>query len=453
MNAPGRGERLLALLLYLYPPAFRRRFGAEMRLFLRQGHREEPTWRLSVGLLVDAATQATGEWRASVRGRLRHPSSRALSVKRGHFMHTTFQDLRAAVRGLIARPGFTAVALATITLGIGATSVVFTLVNAVLFRPLPYDEPSALVKITGLGAAVPGRPVNLSRPDFLDFAARTHSFEGLGLHDSAIGTVTVTGSEDAERVRAVKVSAGFFRVLRTAPVLGRLTRPDEDMTGAAVAVMSYGFWQRHFGGQASVINESITLNQVPFTVIGVLPSTFRYPQPDALGDPDLYGTMPFSPPTPRSSRSARAIGRLKSGVTPGEAQSDLGAVTAALEREYPQENFHTGVVVRPLLDAVVGDTRPALWLLLASVAVVLLIGCANLTNLLLARNTSRDRELAVRAALGASRTRLIRQLLAEGLVISLAGGVLAATAGPGFSTSSRRSGRPRCRAPPTCRST
>jgi putative ABC transport system permease protein len=430
MIAPGRGERLLWFLLYLYPPSFRRRFGAEMRLFLRDDRGDEPLWRLWVGLLADAATQAAGEWATSARGWLTRPSMTGRREReRGHLMYSTLQDLRAAVRGLMARPGFTAIALATITLGIGAASVVFTLVNGVLFRPLPYAEPQALVKITGLGAAVPGRPVNLSRPDFLDFSGRNHTFDRLGLHDSAIGAVTVTGSGDAERVRAVKVSAGFFGALRTVPALGRLTTPEEDATGASVIVISHGFWLRHFGGEATVINQAITLNQVQATVIGVLPDTFRYPQPEAQGDPDVYGTMPFSPPPPRSSRSARAIGRLKPGVTLGQAQADLAEVATQLQREHPQDDFHTGVVVRPLLDAMVGDTKPALWLLLASVAVVLLIGCANLANLLLARNASRERELAVRAALGASRLRLIRQLLADGLVLSTAGGVLAASVG------------------------
>jgi hypothetical protein len=307
--APGRGERLLTLLLYLYPPAFRRRFGAEMRLFLRDDHRDEPTWRLWMGLLADAATQAAGEWATSARGWLSRPSAIGRRDRqRGHLMYTTLQDLRAAVRGLMARPGFTVIALATITLGIGAASVVFTLVNAVLFRPLPYAEPQALVKITGLGAVVPGRPVNLSRPDFLDFSGRNHTFDRLGLHDSAIGAVTVTGFGDAERVRAVKVSAGFFGALRTVPALGRLTTPEEDATGASVIVISYGFWQRHFGGEATVINRPITLNQVQAAVIGVLPETFRYPQPETQGDPDVYGTMPFSPPTPRSSRGGPASG-------------------------------------------------------------------------------------------------------------------------------------------------
>ena len=344
-------------------------------------------------------------------------------------MDTIWQDVRYAARALRNRPAFTAIALLTLTVGIGANAAVFSVVNAVLLRPLPYASPQALMSVTGAGIRVPGRPRNLSRPDFQDFERENRAFESLGAHDAAVGATTLSGVGEPERIRAVFVSAGFFRVLRVAPVLGRVIQDDDEARYPNNVVISNGFWQRRFGADRTIIGRAISLSGVVSTIVGVLPVDFRYPQPELLGDPEVYRPMIFSPQFVRSSRATLAIGRLKPGVSLDQAEADLARVASRLETAYPRDDYHAGVIVRPLVDVIVGDTRLGLWLLLGSVLCVLVIGCANLTNLLLAKSLGRHKEIAVRAALGASRARLVRLLLTESVLLGLIGGLCALIAG------------------------
>jgi putative ABC transport system permease protein len=339
-------------------------------------------------------------------------------------------DLRYAARTFRKRPGFTAIAIFTLTLGIGVNVAVFAMVSSVVLRPLDYPKPERLVKISGLGRAAGGRALNLSRADFRDFARASRAFESMGAFDAGIGAVTVTGFGEAERVKGVTVSGGFFQTLQATPQLGRLIEPRDDATNVNVGVISYALWQRHFGGDPAVVGRTMSVGRQSFAIVGVLRQDFRYPQPEMQGDPDLYGPMGTDPASAvRSTRNIRAIGRLKPNVTAEQAQADLSSIAAELERRYPADDQHAGVVVERLMDTIVGDTRQVLWLLLGATLSVFLVGCANLANLLLAKGLGRTREMAIRSALGASRGRLAWQLVTESLLLSLCGGLCAVVAG------------------------
>jgi len=223
----------------------------------------------------------------------------------------------------------------------------------------------------------------------------------------------------------VAVSGGFFPTLQTTPELGRLIEPGDDIQNLNVGVISYGLWQRHFGGDPAAVGRSMSIGRQSFVIVGVLRPDFRYPQPEMQGDPDLYGPMPDAASGARSTRDIRAIGRLRPGIAALQAQADLSAIAKDLEARYPADNTHAGLVVEQLADTIVGDTRPVLWLLLGATLCVLLIGCANLANLLLAKGLNRSKEIAIRAALGATRRRLVAQLLTESLLLSFLGGLCA----------------------------
>jgi putative ABC transport system permease protein len=340
-------------------------------------------------------------------------------------LNSILQDIRFASRGFLKRPLFTAIAVLTLIIGIGVNTAVFGLVNRVLLEPLSYPHANRLIRISGVGGRN-GRTANLSRPDFRDFEHGSRSFESLGAFDAGIGAVTVTGLGEAERVRAVAVSGSFFSTLEVAPETGRLFAPGEEDRDPNVTVLSYAYWQRRFGGDRAVIGRTYNIGAQRFTIVGVLRSDFHYPQPELLGDPDMYGPMPFSGAYfVRSSRNIRAIGRLKPGISVQQGQADLSAIAADLARRFPSENYRVGVSVRSLAETIVGDSKPVLWLSLAATLCVLLIGCANLINLLLAKGITRSKEMAIRGALGAGRGRLIRQLMTESLLLSAAGGLCA----------------------------
>jgi putative ABC transport system permease protein len=333
------------------------------------------------------------------------------------------QDVRYTIRSMAQRPAFSLLAVCTLALGIGANSAMFTLVRTVLLRPLPYPDSAALVRIAGATPDNVGRATNLSRPDFKDFARDNRTLASMGAFSAGIGAFTIVDGEP-ERVRAVNVSAGFFQVLGTVPFAGRLFTQADDDSDADLLVISHGLWQRRFGSDPGIVGRRVMLGAGPQVVVGVLPPDFRYPQPDLLGDPDMYAPMPFGPQFARSGRHIRAIGRLKPGVTSAQAQADLGALAARLEQQYPQDNYREGVLVERLLDTIVGETRTGLLTLFAAVVSVLLVACVNIANLLLARGATRRKELAIRSALGAGRRRIIGQLLIENLVLAGAGGAL-----------------------------
>jgi putative ABC transport system permease protein len=377
------------------------------------------------------------EWRAEVewqrsRSRGRTVEFALLSRCLGAVAHATWlrwerwrfemlwQDLRYALRTLVRRPTFTAIAVVTLALGIGANAAIFSVVRAVLLKPLPYAEPDALVQVSSDRRQ---RSDNLSPADFLDFERESTTLARMGAH-GWVGAATVAGDgADAERVGAVLVTEGFFPTLGVQPALGRLFTREEDQPGAErVALLADGFWRRRFGADPGVVGHAIRVDARPVTVIGVLPASYRHFEERTDRSADVFMLHRFDPAADtRGSHFIRGVGRLAPGATLAAAQAELGAVAARLAAEFPDTNAGKGVRLLPLHEYVVGASRPALRLLLGAVGLVLLVVCANLANLLLAAGAARQRELAVRAALGAGRHRIVRQLVTEALVIGAAG--------------------------------
>jgi putative ABC transport system permease protein len=331
-------------------------------------------------------------------------------------------DLRYAVRGLIKRPGFTSVAVATLALGIGANTAIFSVANAVLLRPLPYPGADRVARVRGINVGT-GQPGNLSPMDFLDIEQRARRFERIAAYNN-YADATLTGTGEPERIAGTRVTAEFLAVFKVAPQRGRDFRREDDVPGASpVAILAHGLWQRRFARDSSIVGRTIHLNGVPTEVVGVLPPGFRHPFPENSREPDVY--VPFRLDRKENNRGGhylQAVGRLRAGASFADGQADLAAIAADLASAYPASNLGRSVRIEPLFDAITGSARAPLLILLGTVAFVLLIACVNLANLLLARSMSRQREIAVRQALGASRLQLARQLLTECVVLALGGG-------------------------------
>ena len=397
--------RIYRLLLIAYPGEFRRQYGPQMTQVFQDRCVEEQ--RRGVTGLLRLWMHTLSDWAATVPA---------------EHLDVLSQDLRYGVRTLTKSPGFTAVAVLSLALGIGATTAIFSVVNAVLLRPLPFKDPGRLVGVWEFDRQ-DKRLMCASQANFVDWREQNRVFEDMAaLHESY--PVNITAGEMPERVEGARVSTNFFPLLGIEAVAGRTFLPGEDGPGAErVVVVSPGLWQRRFGSTASEARfepgRTLTLDGASFAVVGILPRGFQFLNPDA----ELW--VPFAPnPIQRSARWVYVVARLKPGLAIQQAQAGLETVARRLEKEYPKTNAGFGVNLQPLQEVLAGEVGQRLLLLLGAVSLVLLIACANVANILLARGAARQREIAIRTALGAGQSRLIRQLLTESLLLALLGGAL-----------------------------
>jgi predicted permease len=336
-------------------------------------------------------------------------------------METLFQDLRYGFRMLVKAPAFTAIAILTLALGIGANTALFSVVNGVLLTPLAYPQSGQLVAIYGQTVGFAQAPINY--PNFLDWQRDSQSFSSMAIYRNQ--DYNFTGTGEAERLTGYMISADFFSTLGVAPVLGRTLRPDDDHLGAApVVILGGGFWKRKFGSSLDVVGKSMILNGASYTIAGVIPAGFTFYGRDR----DVYTPIgQWNNVSFRDRRvdvSSHGIARLKPGVTLAQAKADMDGIAQNLAVAYPEANKAVGITLVSMKEDIVGNVQPFLIVLLAAVGFLLLIACANVANLLLARSMARSREFAIRAALGASQSRVIRHLLTESILLAGLGGAL-----------------------------
>lgn len=419
--------------LRLLPAGERARHGAAMIEVFEALHRDAVAERGWWGGLTTLLAELPGLLRYAAASRLAERAAEraalaAITTPRDENMLDSFrQDLRFTLRSLVRTPGFTAVAVATLALGIGANTAVFSVVNGVLLEPLAYSHPSELVAIgegqvdgplTALSSTSPG--------SFYDWQRQATTFRGLAAYTT--GQATLTGRAEPQRLNGVSTVGDLFQVLGVRPSLGRTPSAADEVADQHVLVLSDAAWRRYFDADLKVVGSVITLDGTQRMVIGVMPPSFHFPD----GSADFWTPASFSAAfkTNRDQYMLEVVGRLAPGVTLERARSDMATISSRMRRDWPQYNSRLRIDVVPLKETIVGNVRDRLGILMGAVLCVMLIACANLGNLLLARSVTRRREIAIRQALGAARTRIVRQLLTESLVLSGAGAI--AGAGIGF---------------------
>ena len=332
-------------------------------------------------------------------------------------METLFQDTRYAIRTMLKSPGFTVVAVLALALGIGANTAIFSVVNAVLLRPLPYKDPDRLVHLHRMQPPIQSAPI--SRPDYFEWENQQEVFQGIAAFFWR--TYNLTGVDQAEKLAGARVTGSFFSLFGMSPAAGRFLDSSDDRPGGArIAVMGYGLWQRRFGGSPDLIGQTIALNGDTYTVVGIAPAVFQFPRGADIWTPALLSEEK----TKSGYNYLKVVARLKEGVSRSQAEAEMNQIAAGLAEKYPANDTNLTVAITPLLENQIGDIRPVLLILLGAVAFVLLIACANVANLLLARAAARQKEFAIRTALGAGRLRIVRQLLTESVLLALVGGIV-----------------------------
>jgi putative ABC transport system permease protein len=348
--------------------------------------------------------------------------------RRAEWLHELAHDTRYAMRTLMRSRAFTLVAIATLALGIGANTAIFSVVNGILLRPLPFPNPEQLVRIWSVNGESGNREAPVSPLDLDDWRAQRAVLADIGgwFYQQNGSGIDLTGEGEPQRLEAAFVTPGFYGTMAVAPIAGRVPRDDEMVRGAddRLVVLSYGFWQREYGAARSAIGRKMLLGGDPYVIVGVMPPSFRFPS-ERVEVFIPYSTIPDNAiPRVRPVRILDVVGRLKPGISIERARSEMDGITRRLAAEYREDKNWEGATIKPLHEAIVGNVRTALLVLLAAVAFVLLMACVNVASLMLARAGTRQQEISIRAALGAGRGRIVRQLLTESIVLALAGGLL-----------------------------